>query len=77
MCMGFNPMQVQSYQIKFNYFYITTAVSHHFSDANYELSEVQQEVTLQLVSPIVAEVQYSRTVQLKNGSAACKLGIVL
>ena len=48
-------------------------VSYNFSVAEYEISEVQQEVTLKLVATLPAKEEYSRTVQLKNGSAACKL----
>ena len=48
-------------------------VGYNFSVAEYEISEVQQEVTLKLVSTLPAKEEYSQTVQLKNGSAACKL----
>ena len=72
VCLGLN-VHVLNYHMKLNGLYIATADSYHFSDTEYEISEVQQEVTLKLVSTLPAKEEHSRTVQLKNGSAACKL----
>lgn len=51
----------------------TVAAIYRFSAAKYETYEVRQALSLELVSSIAAKEEYSLSVQLKNGSAMCKL----
>ena len=48
------------------------STAYTFSAAKYEIHEVQQSVTLQLVSAMTAEEEHSLLVHLKNGSAMCE-----